>query len=195
MDAISGEQPDSRFLGERWRGASVFLQAFLRAPGLIGAALPSSSRLAHALMTPFKSRTSPANVLEVGAGTGAVTRHIGREMGPQDRLSICEMHPDLAAHIRREVLTHPAFTPAVAEQRVRLLVCPLQHVGQSERYDYIISGLPFTAFKPGDIKAVLEVVRRLLRPGGVFSYFEYLGLRRLKTATSFGRATAKTSVF
>lgn len=188
MDTITQEQQGSAAPVERWRGVFVFFRTFLRAPDLVGAALPSSRRLAHALMTPFRARTSPASVLEVGAGTGAVTRHIGREMGPHDQLTICEMHPALAAHIRLEVLTHPTLAAAVAEQRVRLLVRPVQHVDPSESYDYIICGLPFTAFKPGDIEAVLDVVRTILRPGGVFSYFEYMALRRFRTVTSQGQA-------
>lgn len=155
---------------------------------MVGAVAPSSRRLAHALMAPFKARTSPAKVLEVGAGTGAVTRHLGHEIGAGDELAICEMHPALARHLQRKVLVQPQFERAVREGRVKLWDCSLQQVDASQRYDYIISGLPFTAFKPHDLMAVLQGVRRMLRPGGVFSYFEYVGLRQLKTAMSFGMA-------
>ena len=188
MPVTGAKKPRLPFLPRPPYGASVFLRAFLGQPHVVGAVLPSSKRLAHALMAPFKARIAPAKVLEVGAGTGAVTQHLGHEMGDHDELAVCEIHPTLAEHVQHRVLVQPQFGRAMREQRVRLWVRPVQEIDATQRFDYIISGLPFTAFKPDDVAAVLDAVRRMLRPGGVFSYFEYVALRRLKGATSFGKA-------
>lgn len=172
-------------------GYLTFLCAFLRQPQRIGAAVPSSRQLAHAVMGPFSRREQPARVLEVGAGTGAVTRHIGFEMKPQDELSICEMQPTLAAHLQREVLTEPQFVGAVREGRVTLAQCAIQDFPTTSQFDYVISGLPLNAFSESEVREILDVIRRLLKPGGVFSYYEYLALRRLKKSASVGRARAR----
>ena len=169
------------------RGRSLFLQAFLADPSVVGSVVPSSKHLADALVQPFRAQTSPANVLEIGAGTGVVTRRLGRELGPKDQLSICECQPALADHIERQVLAEPYFAPAVREGRVRLLRCPVQEIDPDERYDQIICGLPFTAFGPGDVSSILRLIRRSLLPGGTFSYFEYIALRRVKLAAATGK--------
>ena len=172
-------------------GRLTFLRAFLSQPHRIGAAVPSSRRLARALMEPFSHRGGPARVLEVGAGTGAVTRQIGFEMGAHDELSICEMQPALAAHVRREVLAEPQFASAVHEGRVTLAECAIQDFPLTSRFDYVISGLPLSSLGEGEVREILTVIRRLLKPDGVFSYFEYLALRHLKKSASVGRARAR----
>ncbi len=169
-------------------GRLTFLRAFLSQPYRIGSPIPSSRHLAHALMGPFSRRERPAKVLEVGAGTGAITRHIGFEMGAGDELSICEMQPALASHIQRKVLAEPQFASAVREGRVTLAACAIQDFPLTSQYDYVISGLPLNAFSERDVREILDVMRRLLKPGGVFSYFEYVALRRLRKTASVGRA-------
>ena len=47
-------------------------------------------------------------------------------------------------------------------------------------YDYLISGLPLNNFSVPLVRDIFAAYRRLLRPGGVLSYFEYLMIRSLK---------------
>lgn len=130
-------------------------------------------------------------MLEVGAGTGAVTRHIGFEMGVHDELSICEMQPALAAHVQQKVLAEPQFASAVREGRVMLAECAIQDFPLTSRFDYVISGLPLNSLPESEVSEILDVIRRLLKPDGVFSYFEYLALRRLKKSASLGRTRVR----
>jgi len=144
-------------------------------------------------MAPFVARAAPAKVLEVGAGTGAITRHLGTEMGPKDELTVCEMQPSLAKHLKRNVFALPQFRAPVSENRLRLFAYPVQQIEPTERFDYIIVGLPFTAFRPDDVAEILGVLRRMLRASGVLSYFEYVGLRTLRRIGSFGAASNRTA--
>ena len=173
--------------GKAQSGHRAFLRAFLSEPDVVGAVTPSSTRLACTLLQPFANRTEPARLLEVGAGTGAITRCIPRFMNDDDHVTICEMVPTLADHLREHVLTRPDYSPHVQANRVKLMVCPVQDISGEDKFDYIVCGLPFTAFSPELIREVLVCFRRLLRPGGVFSYFEYVILRRLRTVCSVGR--------
>src|SRR3712207_2100544 len=53
-----------------------FLRQFRRQFETTGAVAPSSRFLAAAMTGPLSRRTKPARILEVGPGTGAVTRKI-----------------------------------------------------------------------------------------------------------------------
>jgi phospholipid N-methyltransferase len=170
-------------LAHRWQ----FLKRYIARPGSVGAVAPSSRALAAAICDPLSRRTKPAVVLEIGAGTGAFTRHIGSLLDGGDELDICEVEPEFADIIERNVLTLSEFAPALAEGRVRLMRMPVQDLSPQRRYDFIISGLPLTAFTFRDVRSVFKVIQRSLRPGGVLSYFEYIGLRRISRTVAVGK--------
>jgi phospholipid N-methyltransferase len=166
----------------------VFLKGYLRNPRVVGSIAPSSRALAAAICKPYQQFDQPASVLEVGAGTGPITRYIGTLLGPNDLFDICELNQEFADILERDVLSRTDFTSAVAEGRVRLLRKPVQELDFENRYDFVISGLPFTRFSLRDIHRVLGVIRRCLKPSGVFSYYEYVGMRRVTRYLSFGRS-------
>jgi len=164
-----------------------FLKEFVSAPSTVGAVVPSSAALARALCEPYAQADRPAAVLEVGAGTGAVTRYLGSILRGEDRLDICEIKPHFADHLERNVLSHTNFAGAVAVGRVRLMRGPVQQLLGKRRYDFIISSLPLTAFNLADIREILAGLQASLKPGGVFSYFEYIGLRKLSRNLLLGK--------
>ena len=165
-----------------------FFRSYLDDPSVVGAVAPSSRRLAAALVRPFARRTRGARVLEIGAGTGRISRRIAHLLRPDDHFDICEIKDGLADTIESEVLSHPRLHVACRDGRIRLLRCPAQNIRNPEGYDFIVSGLPFTAFGPALVESILASVRRNLRPGGVFSYFEYVGLRKLNHTLAIGRS-------
>lgn len=169
-----------------------FLRRYIASPSVTGAIAPSSRRLAEALTGPFARCDKPARVLEVGAGTGAVTRVIGEHLGPEDRLDVCEIQSELADVLERDVLSQSPFREAMKEGRVRLIRGPVEELVAPETYDFVICGLPFTAFAPGDVRRIMRVIQRSVKPGGVFSYFEYVALRRL--SCTFGVGTNRKRV-
>lgn len=164
-----------------------FFRSYLDDPSVVGAVAPSSRHLAAALVRPFARCKRAARVLEVGAGTGRVTRRIAHLLQPDDRFDICEIKDDLADAIEAEVLSAPRLRRARREGRIRLLRCPAQSIRDPQGYDFIIAGLPFTTFEPGLVETILSSIRRNLRPNGVFSYFEYVGLRKLNHTLAVGK--------
>lgn len=158
---------------------TAFLRRYVSEPTTVGAVVPSSRWLVDALTAPLTARSAPSSILEVGAGTGAVTRRLAALLGPEDRLDICEVDPTFVRILEKTVLASGPLAAARRQGRVRLLHCPLQEIDTTSRYDYVISGLPLTALGSRDVEAILATIRVSLRPGGVFSYFEYVGLRRL----------------
>ncbi len=168
-----------------------FLKRFLARPQQIGAVVPSSASLARVLVEPLAQHDRPVNILELGAGTGAVTRHIAPLVGREDRLDICEADPTLAAHVQSCCLDNGPLRDHYRQGRVRLFGQYLQSVQGLLEYDFIISGLPLNAFHLRDIKSILDILKRQAKADCVLSYFEYIGLRDLKAAVGLGAARKK----
>ncbi len=196
MDAAKRSQTDGNgasrsklrlAIGHRWR----FLSRYLHEPHTVGAVSPSSVSLAEALSKPFQNSHAPASVLEVGAGTGAVTRYLGTILRDADSLDICEINGDFADILEGDVLTDSRFAPFVARGQVRLFRLPVQELPDDRKYDFVISCLPLTAFELRDVKDVFKVIRRCLKQGGTFTYFEYLGLRPTSRALAIGKRRAR----
>ncbi|MCH8148427.1 MAG: methyltransferase domain-containing protein [Planctomycetes bacterium] len=165
-----------------------FLKEYVSDPSTVGALAPSSGALASALCEPFRRFQKPARVLEVGAGTGAVTRHLGALLREKDELDICEIQPRFADILRRDVLSLPEFAEGGRSGRVRLLVQPVQEIAHENHYDFIISGLPLTSFDLQLVEEVFDSFRRCLKRTGVLSYFEYVAMRRTSRTFSVGQS-------
>jgi phospholipid N-methyltransferase len=159
-----------------------FLRQYRRRFETTGAVAPSSRFLARALTGPLARHSGPARVLEVGPGTGAVTRRIVRLIKPDDRLDLVELNESFVAVLRRRFAEEPPFR-RVAE-RAAVHQCPIQEFRSELPYDYIICGLPFNNFPPALVREIFDVFFRLLAPGGVLSYFEYMYMRPLRKAVS-----------
>ncbi|MFJ8433340.1 class I SAM-dependent methyltransferase [Kitasatospora sp. NPDC094019] len=194
--------------GDGW----LFLSEALRAFRLTGAVAPSGVELVNALAVPATSRPDrPLSVLEVGAGTGAVTRRLVRVLRAGDRLHVVEPNPRFAQRLR----TDEELSRRGAELGLRLSTCRVQDLpgcgppatgddgrdgnedkdgdggregggprAVAERYDVIVSGLPFTNFEPAEVRRVLDLYLRLLVPGGELTYFGYLGTSAARLLTS-----------
>ena len=174
-------------LEHRWQ----FLRTYIRRPNAVGAIMPSSRALAIAVAEPLCRSPRPVRVLEVGAGTGPVTRYLGTLLTDKDQFDICELQPEFADILERDVLSKPPFAKMLAEGRVRLLRKPAQQIEGENVYDFIISGLPLTAFELDDVKKIFSVYRRLLKPNGVLSYFEYTWLRQTSRVLALGKSRTR----
>jgi len=163
-----------------WTECREFYQEFRRAYRNTGSILPSSRGLARALVSPFRRRPGPARVLEVGPGTGAVTAEILRQLRPGDRLDMVEINPHFVEVLRHRFEAEPLWRSR--RPQTELMLAPLQEVPGTGVYDYLISGLPLNNFPVSLVREIFQAYRRLLKPAGILSYFEYLAIRRLKMA-------------
>jgi phosphatidylethanolamine/phosphatidyl-N-methylethanolamine N-methyltransferase len=164
----------------------LFLQEFVRRYHTTGALLPSGRALASSLCRHVGAQGSaPQQILEVGPGTGAVTSMLVQRMRPQDRLCLIEVNDAFVDCLRDALRTKPAYR-AVAH-RCDLVHGRVEDLPGEGTYDVIVSGLPLNNFAVDDVRGILTQFSRLLRPGGVLSFFEYIAIRSVK-ATVSGRA-------
>ncbi|QUQ63723.1 class I SAM-dependent methyltransferase [Kutzneria sp. CA-103260] len=162
-------------------GALTFLRVARTSFQATGALAPSSRYLAARLAAPLRGGQvrHPAMVLEVGSGTGVVTREIAGLLGPADRLDAVEVNPDFVEVLAHALATDPVL--ARAADRIRLIPESITAVDLDRRYDVIVSCLPFTNFPPEQVRAILDRYLAALVPGGHLTYFGYLGTQAARS--------------
>ncbi len=162
----------------------TFLTQFLRNYQTTGSAIPSGRALGAALCRYVGGSAEPQKILEAGPGTGAVTGCIIDRMRDADHLWMVELNPTFAAHLRSAFHGKPAFRAAAS--RCHLIEGSVQQLGQEGQFDLVISGLPLNNFSAADVHEILQVYAKLLKPGGVLSFFQYILIRPAKMFVSTG---------
>ncbi len=127
----------------------------------------------------------PRRILEVGPGTGAVTRRIIAGMGKADSLDLVELNETFVRQLKDRFQQEPAFR-AVAD-RARVLHCPIEELPHEQTYNVIVSGLPLNNFSAGLVEQILATLVGLLSAEGTLSFFEYIAVRPARALMS-GRA-------
>jgi phospholipid N-methyltransferase len=155
-----------------------FFREFRRDFHHTGAVLPSGGFLADELARPLLGPRPPFAVLEVGPGSGAVTRRLAERLLPGDRLDAVEINANFVDLLARRIEVDPAF--AHCRRQIRVSHADLQDVPGEGLYDLIVSGLPLNNFSVAEVRSVFAAFRRLLKPAGTLCYFEYAFARRLK---------------
>jgi phosphatidylethanolamine/phosphatidyl-N-methylethanolamine N-methyltransferase len=140
--------------------AGVFFALWLQKPLRIAALKPSGARLAEAVARCI-DLTRPGRVLELGAGTGSLTRGLVRAGCQPERIIALESEPALVAVLRR---AFPAMT-VVEGDATRLSD---YFAGSVERFAAVVSSLPIKWFSVEEQFAVVRPCLDLLGPGGRF---------------------------
>lgn len=162
----------------------TFLTQFLRNYNTTGSVIPSGRALGTALCRYVGHGSTPQKILEAGPGTGAVTGCIIERLRAQDQLWMVELNPTFAAHLRTSFKEKPSYREAAT--RCHLIEGSVQELGQEGEFDLVISGLPLNNFSSEDVQNILQAYAKLLKPGGVLSFFQYILIRPAKMFVSTG---------
>jgi phosphatidylethanolamine/phosphatidyl-N-methylethanolamine N-methyltransferase len=139
-----------------------FLRQWVRHPLRTASMLPSSRALARLMVSEIGPHTVP--VVELGAGTGALTQEILRAgVAPRD-LIVVELNPHFAELLQNE---YPEITViAGSAEHLPRFVDPAS-VGA------VISSLPMVVMTPGQQRRIVASSFEALRPGAHFYQFTY----------------------
>lgn len=144
----------------------LFVREFLRAPWQTGAVAPSSRRLGAAMVEPIPS-SSPARVVELGPGSGAVSGLIERRMAGQGRQLAVEVNPTFAARLAHR---HPGLEVVQADARHLPALLASRGFGD---VDVVVSSLPWAAFDRSVQAELMAAVSSVMSAQGVFVTFGY----------------------
>jgi phosphatidylethanolamine/phosphatidyl-N-methylethanolamine N-methyltransferase len=140
--------------------ASLFFGLWLQKPLRLAAANPSGVRLADAIAA-FVDLSRPGPVLELGAGTGSLTRGLLRAGCQPERIIALEREPRLVTVLRRKF---PAIT--VLEGDATRID---EHLAiRAEQLCAVISSLPIKWFSASEQYAVVRPCLDRLGSGGRF---------------------------
>ncbi len=159
---------------------TALLRRFLRHPVQVGALCPSSRTLCRAIASGIGIE-SAVQVVELGPGTGAITREIIRRLPDSGRLLAIELDAALCTCLQK---TFPDINIR-HDSAVRL--GELLEEQQLPKPEVVISGLPWAVFPERLQREILEAVCAHLAPGGCFTTFAYLQGLMLPAGIRFRR--------
>lgn len=143
-----------------------FLQAFLKNPAKVGAIAPSSPELAQRMLNEI--RPSEDNVvLELGVGTGAITKYLQSIVPNKESYFGIELDKDLVKLLKKNF-------PEL--KIVRGNACDTFSLYQKSGFGkvgYIICCLPFVSM-PNEVgKRIWREIDKFMEQGCVFRTFQY----------------------
>lgn len=145
----------------------LMLGRFVRSPRTVGAVMPSSRFLAREIVAGL-DLSMACRVVELGPGTGVVTRVLAERLGPEAHALAIDIEPAFVATIAARFPRIEAVCASASD------LPELLHARDSFPADHIISGLPFASLPAEVTASILDAVASSLRPGGTFTTFQYV---------------------
>lgn len=141
----------------------LFLRSALRHPQIVSWVSPTSAEAARRIANEAADSRRPQTVVELGAGSGAVTRALLAALHPESRLVVIELLPELAAYLRATVTDARC---SVAEGDARQLARMLAERGIGP-VDAVVSGIPFSQIGAAAGADIARQLGKMVAPGGV----------------------------
>jgi len=139
----------------------LFIRQMARSPAGVGAVAPSSRALGRLMASYIDVDAGP--VVEIGSGTGAITRQILAAGIAPENLSLFEMNPDFCTRLKQQfqgVAVHNEMAQKMPE-------LGLSNLGA------IVSGLPLLNMPNEVQRDIANSVFSALKPGAPLIQFTY----------------------
>ncbi|GMU42694.1 MAG: methyltransferase domain-containing protein [Xanthomonadales bacterium] len=157
---------------KRWRAEAsrnwVFFRQWLRAPLTTASVVPSSPRLGRAMaqaLPPWVSR-----VVELGAGTGSITRELLRERVCAERLCMVELNPELHRDLK---IAFPNCQVVCGDARRLPQLLAATEGFRDGRADAVVSSLGLLSMPAGLVEQIVAAAFDCLPTRGVMIQFTY----------------------
>jgi len=155
-----------------------FLQAFLKNPLKVGAIAPSSPELAAKMLEGIEPDENNI-VLELGAGTGAITKFLRQRIPNKESYLGIELDPNLVKTLNKnfsdlEIVCGNACEAYAIHKKSGL-----------GRVSYIVSCLPFVSLPSEVSEKILLQASQFMEDGCMFRTFQYAHGYYLPSAIKF----------
>jgi phospholipid N-methyltransferase len=177
---MPSRRPERRSVSSR--ASLEFFKGFLRNPREVGSVIPSSRFLTRRVMACGGVRSALV-VVELGPGTGVLTREMLRLMRPDAKLVAVELLQGFADLLRTHI---PDPRLHVVTGSAAQLERALQIAGESQA-DLVVSGIPFSTMESGEGHRTLAAAKRVLGPDGKFVAYQFRSAVRRLAEPVFGR--------
>jgi phosphatidylethanolamine/phosphatidyl-N-methylethanolamine N-methyltransferase len=165
----------------RLKEGEFFFRRWLSSPKSMGSIWPSSQALARALAE--LTVAGPGEfVVELGGGTGAITKGLLAHGFPRDRLAVIELDSDLADFLERRLPGCRVVCGDATRLKDLLASNGIEGVGT------VISGLPMVGMPFAFQKAIVGQALSVVRPGGRLLQYSYSPVPPIRTGALGVRA-------
>jgi phosphatidylethanolamine/phosphatidyl-N-methylethanolamine N-methyltransferase len=146
-------------------------KAYQKDAARVGEVAPCSARVAKKITEPIVKNHSPKRIIEVGAGSGALTNKILEKMTDLDHLDLIEIEPLLCDVLREKF---------GALKNVSIQCMDFLEWKPSAQYDYVVSTLPFNSFSPDLVQRLVDHLIEISKDGAYLGFVEYKWLSSFK---------------
>jgi phosphatidylethanolamine/phosphatidyl-N-methylethanolamine N-methyltransferase len=143
-----------------------FLQAFIKNPLKVGAIAPSSPELAQKMLECIKPDENKI-VLELGVGTGAITKHLQNRLSNEKSYLGIELDFDLVKSLRKNF---PALNFVRGNAAEAFSIHQKTGLG---KVGFIICCLPFVSLPNETGEQILLELDKFMQQGCIFRTFQY----------------------
>jgi len=143
----------------------LFLGKFLRQGTAIASFAPSSRWLSRLSVQNIDWARTDA-LVELGAGTGPITRVIAAHVRPECRVVVVERDRDFARLLRERFQDHANFDIVLGDVRDLGTILGDRGIASVE---HVVSGLPVPSFRSGLQHDLFRAVGAVLRPAGTYN--------------------------
>jgi len=132
-----------------------------------GTVFPCSPASAKKMTKPVDFKSAKV-IVELGGGTGAITKEILKRMKPDTKLIVFELNPEFADILRE-----------FKDKRMTVITDSAEHLEKHlkkmgiETVDAVISTLPLVVFEKALRDKILDAVTRVVKPKGCFIQIQY----------------------
>ncbi|MEX1137175.1 MAG: rRNA adenine N-6-methyltransferase family protein [Balneolales bacterium] len=137
--------------------------------------MPSSRYLAKGMIKVLEnnltlSERKPLKVLELGAGTGAFTGHILKQLRADDHMDVIEINEHFYNMIKKN---HQA-------DNLHIHHCDFLKFNSIHKYDYIFSSIPYEQLSPEISKQIWKRKLSLCLDGSYITYYKYVNYKQFR---------------
>jgi phosphatidylethanolamine/phosphatidyl-N-methylethanolamine N-methyltransferase len=145
----------------------IFMKSYLHKQREVGTPFSCSTAVAKEMISRLPADRSPHRYLEVGPGTGNVTKQLIKKLGPNDQLDIVEIE---------EGFYHLIKEKYGADPRVSVYLADIANWRPEAQYDAIISGVPLNNLPNVEtLNRILSAYEKLAKRGAEIACLEYVG--------------------
>lgn len=142
----------------------------------VGAIAPSSKFLAKDLVEQLKIELScddcpSLNILEIGPGTGPLTKQIAKLVRPKDNVDVVEIHDHFFNLVNEKYNSN----------NISIHHEDILQFNPNRTYDYIFSSLPYEAMPEDLTQKIWKKKLDLCSKKAYICYFKYVSFRKFKS--------------
>jgi len=130
----------------------------------VGALAPSSKYLVSKMLKQIDF-SKKVNILELGPGTGVVTKEILDKITSDSNLVCLELNAQFCTDLEE-----------IKDKNLQVIQGSAEDVGalfKNKSFDYVISGLPLAIFKKESVNEILDGCVASLKEEGTYIQFQY----------------------